>query len=82
MRARTCGAFVLGVTAGAIAFANWRALVRKGVRAGLDLKTATMRCAEDLSDVIKAAAQEEVRVSSSASPVRGNGVTGAGRVLP
>ena len=76
MRARTCGAFVLGVTAGAIAFANWRPLVKKGVRAGLDLKTATMRCAEDLSDVIRQA-QEEVPVNSSTSPMRGNGMTGA-----
>jgi len=82
MRARTCGAFVLGVTAGAIAFANWRPLVKKGVRVGLDLKTATMRCAEDLSDAIKQAAQEEVSVNSSTSSMRGNGMTGASRVLP
>jgi hypothetical protein len=81
VKTKTLGAFVLGVTAGAVAFANWRPLVKKGVRAGMDLRTATMRYAEDLSDVIKQAAHEERSVNSSSSPMSGNGVTGAGRVL-
>ena len=83
MKARTYGAFLLGMSAGAVVVANWRSLVKKGVRAGLDLKAATMRYADDLSDMVRQVGLEEASVNKpSTSPKSGDGVARAKRVVP
>lgn len=49
-------AFLVGLGAGAVVVANWKVLVRSAVKAGVvstsELKTATARYAEDLSDLV------------------------------
>ena len=87
MRARTCGAFVLGVTAGAIAVANWRPLVKKGVRAGLDLKTATgrdafLRLAANVGISVRATTYSLDRADAALRDLAHDRLTGAAVLVP
>ncbi|MGQ0680656.1 MAG: hypothetical protein ACT4OM_13565 [Actinomycetota bacterium] len=57
-RGMKAGLFALGLAAGAVTLANWRGIVKKGLPLGLKLKTAVMRSAEDLSDMIREAQED------------------------
>jgi hypothetical protein len=57
-RSKKLGTFAVGLAAGALALANWRTIMKKGLPLGLKLRTAVVRSAEDLADMIKEAQAE------------------------